>query len=163
MIKRITSCPYCGQGEVAFDCDTMDLVLNPDGVRQEPCTHLISIQGYFSCARVTPDGSTKAGYAKVQWQHPELSTVSPDSVYQQMQDQATAAENAHLPPRDRLCCIEPVRWEVAERFSPAETVRWLDEIGWDQAENMETPYMEAQLDVWVGFARYPTDLVRVAC
>ncbi len=163
MIKRVASCPYCGQGEVAFDCETMEVVLNPDGGQQKACTHLICIAGHYSCARVTGDGTTKAGFAKVHWQHPELSTMSPDTVYEQMQGQAAAAEDYHLPPHDRFCHVEPVHWQVAEHFSPGETVRWLDEVGWEQAESLETPYMEGQLDVWVGFARRPADLRRVAC
>jgi hypothetical protein len=159
MIKHIASCPYCRSGEVAFDCDTMNLVLNPDGANQQACEHLICLDGFFLCDSVSRDGTRKAGYANVNWRHPHLPALSSDEVYRRLQRQAAATANSPLPPSEQPCHVDPVRWEVAQALSQGETTRWLDQVGWDKAGGRDTPYLEASLKVWVGFARGPAEFL----
>jgi hypothetical protein len=159
MIKHIASCPYCRKGEVAFDCDTMSLVINPDGGSQQACEHLICLDGFFLCAKVDRDGSKKVGYANLSWRHPHLPALSADEVYRRLKQQAARTGDSPLPPSEQPCHVDPVRWEVDESLSPAETVRWLDQIGWDNAQKNEAPFLEARLNVWVGFGRGPAELL----
>jgi hypothetical protein len=159
MIKHIASCPYCRKGEVAFDCETMDVVLNPDGVSQQACEHLICLNGFYACSRIFRDGTRKMGFANVHWQHPNLPALSPEEVYQRLREQAAATHAEQLPPSEQPCHVGPVSWEITQSLSQTETARWLDEVGWDRAENRETPSLEAQLNVWVGFARGPAEFL----
>jgi len=158
MIKHIASCPYCRKGEVAFDCDTMNVVLNPDGASQQACEHLIYLDGFYIGGSVCRDGTRKAGYANIHWQHPHLPALSPNEVYRRLQQQAAGTGDSPLPPSEQPCHVDPVRWEVEQSLSQAETIRWLDQVGWDKAKESEAPHLEARLNVWVGFARGPAEL-----
>jgi hypothetical protein len=159
MIKHIASCPYCRRGEIAFDCETMELVINPDEGNHEACEHLICLNGFYACARVFHDGRRKVGFANVNWQHPGLPALPPDEVYRRLQQQAAAAGDGPLPPSEQPYHVGPVCWELEQSLSQAETARWLDQVGWDKAEVREAPCLEAQLNVWVGFARGPAELL----
>jgi hypothetical protein len=159
MIKRVASCPYCRKGEVAFDCDAMNPVFNPDGANQQACEHLICLDGFFTCASVLPDGTTKVACANVHWQHPALPTTPPEEVFQRLQKHAAAGADDRLPPGEQPCQVVPVRWAVEESLSGPEAIRWFEEVGWEKVQGREMPYLEAQLKVWVGFAHKPAELL----
>jgi hypothetical protein len=152
MIKRIASCPYCRRGEIALDCETMDVILNPDGGSQEPCEHLVCLQGFCCRAGLMRDGRRQTGFAQLHWHHPELRSIPPQEIYRQLQQWTDAAQGE--PP----CRVDSVGWTLTESLSQAEVARWLDEVGWDRAEQAECPFLECQLEGWVAFARRPTDL-----
>jgi hypothetical protein len=159
MIKHIASCPYCRRGEIAFDCEIMDLVINPDGGDQRPCEHLLCLYGFFTRARVLPDMTRQAGYARVHWQHADLDALHPDEVYRRLNEQGAGAGSRQVPGGEEPVQVGPVRMEAAEYLTPAETARWFDQVGWDKAERVDVPYTECRLEAWAGFARHPTQLL----
>ena len=161
MIKHVVNCPYCRRGEVAFDCDAMELSFNPDAGNQQACEHLVCLDGFYTFGSVLADGTTKAGYAIVHWQHPALRTIPSDEVHRRLQEHAAAGKGDQLPPSERPCHVDPVRWTVEESLSGPETIRWFEQIGWESAQGRTMPYLEALLKVWVGFVRAPADLLPV--
>jgi len=157
VIKHVTSCPYCRKGEIAFDCDLMDLVINPDGAVQEPCEHLLILDGFYTRARVLPNGGQQAGFAKVHWQHPGLDAAAAEELHRRLQGKA-ASEASTPAPADQAFHLGLIGWEAEEHLSQAELARWLDQVGWDKADRLEPPNLEYHLEGWIGFARRPAEL-----
>jgi hypothetical protein len=158
VIKHVASCPYCRKGEIAFDCELMDPIINPDGAVQEPCEHLLCLDGFYSRARSLPNGGKQVGFAKVHWQHPGLEALGPDQVRSRLE--GWAASQAGAPAAEQAWYLDRIGWEAEEHLSQAEITRWLDQVGWDKAEKMEVPYLEYRLEGWIGFARRPEELLR---
>jgi hypothetical protein len=152
VIKQIASCPYCRQGEVAFDCDTLELVLNPDQAGQQACEHLVCVSAFGCREELLPDGARRVGFANLDWRRPGLNTVSPDELHRRLECGMTAAGVEEQAPHQLACRLTPIQLEVGRYLSRAETVRWLDRVGWEKAEG-ELPYGECRLEGWVGFAR----------
>jgi hypothetical protein len=158
VIKRIASCPYCRNGEVAFDCDLMELILNPDGAAQQPCEHLLCLDGFYCRARVFRSGARQVGFAKVHWQRPGLDALASQEIRRRLQERAASEPGGGAPRGEPVCQLDSIGWEGEEHLSQAETARWLDEVGWDKAEELEVPSLEYRLEGWIGFAQRPTDL-----
>jgi hypothetical protein len=151
VIKHIASCPYCRRGEVAFDYATLELVMNPDGARQQPCEHLVCINSFCCRNELLPDGERQVAFARFDWQSPAVAGVKPADLRRRLESRAAAG--GELP-----CRVTPVQLEVERHLSQAEAVRWLDQVGWEKAEG-KMPFEECQLEGWVGFARHPADLL----
>jgi hypothetical protein len=157
VIKQIASCPYCRRGEVAFDYDTLELVMNPDGAQQQPCEHLVCINSFCCRNELLPDGERQVGFARLDWQSPALAGVKPAELRRRLESGA-AAGGPGQPAGELPCRITPVQLEVERHLSQAETVSWLDQVGWEKAQQ-EMPFEECQLEGWVGFARRPAELL----
>jgi hypothetical protein len=159
VIKHVVSCPYCRKGEIAFDCESMDLVINPDGAVQEPCEHLLCLDGFYCRARVLAGGGRQAGFAKVHWQHPGLEALGTEEIQRRLEQRAASEAQSDLAPGTEDCTLTFIGWKEEEHPSEAEIARWLDQVGWDKAEELEIPSLEYRLDGWVGFARCPAELL----
>jgi hypothetical protein len=162
VIKHIASCPYCAKGEIAFECDSLELVLNPDAGRQEPCEHLVCIRGFCCRNELLPDGAQRVGFARLDWQCPGLGTVQPDELDRRLRGGETAEAAGKTSPNDISCRVTPMQLEVGRYLSQAETIRWFDQVGWEKAADRETPFGEYQVEGWVGFARHPAELFGAA-
>jgi hypothetical protein len=159
LIKQIASCPYCRKGEVAFDYDTMELVINPDGAGQEPCEHLVCIHSFCCRKELLPDGERNVAFARLDWQCPALGGVQPSELRRRLEDRAGTGSPGQPSASEFPCRVTPIQLEVERHLSRAETVRWLDQVGWEKAAQGELPFGECQLEGWVGFARHPADLL----
>jgi hypothetical protein len=159
VIKRIASCPYCRRGEIAFDYDAMELVLNPDGARQQPCEHLVCIRSFCSRNELLPGGERQVGFARLDWQSPAFCGVSPDELRRRLEHGSAAGDSGQPSAGELSCQVTPVQLEVERHLSQDETLRWFDQVGWDKAGKGEVPFGECQLEGWVGFARRPAELL----
>jgi hypothetical protein len=159
LIKYIARCPYCRKGDVAFDYDAIELVINPDGIGQEPCEHLVCINSFCCRNELLPDGERQVAFARLDWQCPALGGVNPNELRRRLEDRASAGGAGPSSMREFPCQVIPVRLEVERHLSRAETVRWFDQVGWEKAAQGELPFGECQLEGWVGFARHPGELL----
>ena len=158
MIRRVMSCPYCGAGEIAFDYQTANLVLNPDSARQRPCEHLLCVNGSYCRGEMAPDGGQSVAFAKVNWQHPQVARVPPD----QLCSRARALAVPDTAPGDDPSAaasfrVERFRFDGAKRLTGESLVRWFDQLGWDKASEDRVPHEEFRLTGWIVFARHPAD------
>jgi hypothetical protein len=149
VIKQIASCPYCRQGEVAYDCDAMELTFNPDNALQHACPHLLWVSGTYCGTEVSTDGSRHFGMARVAWQDPALAGVSHGDVVGCAEELAAGAGDEEAEPALKL---EHVRLEMARQLSRRELARWLDEVGWETGDE-DWPSAEQSLHGMVLFAR----------
>jgi hypothetical protein len=159
LLKHIASCPYCRKGEVAFDDDALELVINPDGTGQEPCEHLVCVNSFCCRNELLPDGERHIAFARLDWQCPTLGGVNPTELRRRLEDGAGAEDPGQPSAGEFPCWVTPIRLEVERHLSREETVRWLDQVGWEKAAQGALPFGECQLEGWVGFARHPAELV----
>jgi hypothetical protein len=70
MIRQLTRCPYCEEGEVALD-DQLTLAFNPEGDLPAPCPHLAWVEGRYSEWDRGPHGISRViGSTEFGWQPP---------------------------------------------------------------------------------------------
>jgi hypothetical protein len=75
MIRQLSQCPYCQQGEIALD-DHPEVVFNPDGPRPGPCPHLVWVDGRYSQWDLDAHGFNRMiGSTEFRWDHPALAGV----------------------------------------------------------------------------------------
>jgi hypothetical protein len=149
VIKRIASCPYCGQGVVAYDCDAMELTFNPDNAWQQACPHLLWVSGTYCGTEVCTDGSRHFGMARVAWQDPALAGVPAGDVVRCAEALVAGGVEGEQGPSLKL---ELIRLDMARQLSRRELARWLDEVGWETADD-DWPNAEQSLHGVVLFAR----------
>jgi hypothetical protein len=158
VIKQIAHCPYCAEGEIGVDCEAMEIVLNPDSARQQPCRHLVCLQGIHCRGATLRDGTRQAGFSQLCWKHPRFAEVPAEDLRQSAQKAVMPAEDQEAVPAQPPFLVQGVHLEMLTQLSPEETVRWFDQVGWEQAGEEELPYEEHQVAGWVVFARDSADL-----
>jgi hypothetical protein len=159
VIKQIATCPYCGQGQIAYDCQAMEVTFNPDTLKQEPCCHLICLQGIYCLGELLPNGSRRVGVAKVEWQHPAFPMYSLDQLAGNVQNLPPATEDWSSADPEPPFQVNTIDLAMDRRLSQREMVRWLDQVGWTKASEDQIPHEEHRWRGKVVFALRCEDLL----